>query len=316
MEKAYDTTWRYGILRDLYNAGLRGNLPVFISNYLHERKFRVKLGSVLSDSFVQENGVPQGGILSVTLFGLKINSIVSCLNAGVENSLFVDDFIVCCRSKHMRSVERKLQLCLYKLQTWSDTNGFRFSETKTNCVHFCNRRKQHDHPQLQLGGRLIPVVNQTKFLGVIFDEKCSFIPHLKQLRAKCSKVLNLLKVVSCKGWGSDTDMLLKLYRTFVRSKLDYGSIVYGSARKSYIAMLDPIQNQALRICLGAFRTSPVESLQVEANEPPLDFRRQRLSLQYLCKLKSNPSHPASQCTFGLLHKNMFDAKHILYQRLE
>ena len=84
MEKAYDTTWRYGILRDLYNAGLRGNLPVFISNYLHKREFRVKLGSVLSDSFVQENGVPQGGILSVTLFGLKINSIVSCLNAGVE----------------------------------------------------------------------------------------------------------------------------------------------------------------------------------------------------------------------------------------
>src|SRR5881396_3248915 len=94
----------------------------------------------------------------------------------------------------------------------------------------------------------------------------------------------------------------------MRSKLDYGSIVYGSARKSYIAMLDPIQNQALRICLGAFRTSPVESLQVEANEPPLDFRCQRLSLQYLCKLKSNPSHPASQCTFGLLHKNMFNAK--------
>ena len=36
--------------------------------------------------------------------------------------------------------------------------------------------------------------------------------------------------------------------------------MYGSARKSYLQMLDPIHNQGLRLCLGAFRISPVESL--------------------------------------------------------
>ena len=36
----------------------------------------------------------------------------------------------------------------------------------------------------------------------------------------------------------------------IRSKLDYGCIVYGSARGSYLRMLDPIQNHALRLCLG------------------------------------------------------------------
>src|SRR5207244_3800374 len=80
LEKAYDTTWRHGILQDLYNAGLRGNLPIFISNYLQKLELRVKLKSVLSGPFVQENGVPPGGILSVTLFGLKINSIIKCVN--------------------------------------------------------------------------------------------------------------------------------------------------------------------------------------------------------------------------------------------
>ena len=56
--------------------------------------------------------------------------------------------------------------------------------------------------------------------------------------------------------------------------------MYGSARKSYLHMLDPIHNQGLRLCLGAFRTSPVESLYVDAHEPCLGARCARLSLQY------------------------------------
>ena len=71
--------------------------------------------------------------------------------------------------------------------------------------------------------------------------------------------------------------LLHLYRSLVRSKLDYGSVVYGSARESYLRILDPIQNHALRLFLGAFRTSPASSMCVQANEPPLYIRRRMLN---------------------------------------
>ena len=40
-------------------------------------------------------GVPQGSILSVTLFNIEINNIVKCLNLGVEGLLYVDDFLIC-----------------------------------------------------------------------------------------------------------------------------------------------------------------------------------------------------------------------------
>ena len=127
---------------------------------------------------------------------------------------------------------------------------------------------------------------KTKFLGLTFDSKLTFLPHIKMLKAKCLKALNILKVVSSTDWGADKTILLNLYRSLIRSKLDYGSIVYGSARKSYLKILDTIHHQGLRISLGAFRTSPVESLYVEANEPSLYNRRVKLGLQYLTKLKS------------------------------
>ena len=92
--------------------------------------------------------------------------------------------------------------------------------------------------------------------------------------------------------GGDRSVLLNLYRSLVRSKLDYGSIVYGSARKSYLKCLDTIHHQGLRLALGAFRTSPVESLYAESNEPSLYTRREKLSLQYTTKLAANPKNPA------------------------
>ena len=76
LEKAYDTTWKYGIMRDLYDLGLRGRLPMFLKNFLFERTFRVRVGSTFSDPQHQEVGVPQGSTLSITFFSIKINNIV------------------------------------------------------------------------------------------------------------------------------------------------------------------------------------------------------------------------------------------------
>jgi len=58
------------------------------------------------------------------------------------------------------------------------------------------------------------------------------------------------------------------------------SIAVHEVKKSYLKILEPVANQALRICLGAYRTSSVCSLQVLAHEHPLELRREQLSLQY------------------------------------
>jgi hypothetical protein len=76
VEKAYDTTWQYGILKTLHQCNFRGRLPLFISNFLLDRYFLFRLGNVLCARYHQENGVPQGSVLSVILFEIVINRIV------------------------------------------------------------------------------------------------------------------------------------------------------------------------------------------------------------------------------------------------
>ena len=141
----------------------------------------------MSEAHNQEQGVPQGSILSETLFSLKINNIVKCLNPGVDCSLYVDDFLICYRSKNMNTIERQLQLNLNKIQKWATENGFRFSKSKTVCMHFCHLGKAHNDLILTLDGTCIPVVEENKFLGIVFDRKLSFIPHIKQLKENVKK---------------------------------------------------------------------------------------------------------------------------------
>ena len=190
---------------------------------------------------------------------------------------------MCYRSRLMATTERKLQQAMNTLETWSTENGFRFSQNKTTCVHFCRQRGCKEKPSLFLQNAELPVKEEVKFLGMIYDRILSFKPHIEYVRRKCQKAMNLLKVLSGVEWGADREILLTIYKAYIQSRLDYGSIVYNSACKSYLDRLNPVQNQALRICLGAFRTSPTVSLHVEANVPPLNLRRKKLSLQYAMK---------------------------------
>ena len=144
------------------------------------------------------------------------------------------------------SIICQLQRCINSTQTWADENGFQFSKSKTVCMHFSNQHSMHAEPDLKLYGASIPVVTETKFLGVVFDRKLTFAAHIRYLKDRCIKALNLLRVVAHKDWGADSATLLKLYRTHVRSKLDFGCVVYGSARPSALESPDRVQNDRVQ----------------------------------------------------------------------
>ena len=74
LEKAYDTTRKYRIMKDLHDMDLRGRLPLFIQIFLSDRIFRVRVDTSPSDFYNQEMGVSQRSILSVT----------SCIGNGVD----------------------------------------------------------------------------------------------------------------------------------------------------------------------------------------------------------------------------------------
>ena len=297
IEKAYDTAWRHAILLKLRKAGIRGHMGYFIANFMKERFFRVKVGSALSDKFPQESGVPQGSVLSVTLFGVLINDIGNSLPQAIHRSLFVDDFAIWVSTSTYLSAQRQLQICIDIWTRWSLANGFQFSTGKTVCLHFCRRTRHCPDINLRLYGQCIPVRNEAKFLGVTLDKRLTYKPHIARLREKCTKRMNVLKATSRMSHGADRTTLLRLYHALIRSVVDYACIVYDGALSSTKLPLDSLHHACIRIATGAFRTSRRASLLVDAGEIPLDLRRKRLALLYACKIKQEPNHPAYRWIF-------------------
>ena len=84
-------------------------------------------------------------------------------------------------------------------------------------------------PDIKLDGTSINVADEAKFLGLVFDRRLTFRAHVKYLKTVRDKALNVLRMVGHTDWGADKVVLLRLYSALVRSKLDYGCVVYGSA---------------------------------------------------------------------------------------
>ena len=143
-----------------------------MASYL-KKKFRV---CIVKN---QEEGNSRGSILSVTFFNIKINNVIKELPSGIDGSLYVGDLMICFKSTNIHTIERKLQQGLEKISRWAIVNGFRFSKTKT-CVHFCCKKKKlRIDPSLKLDFSKISVVDEYRFLGIIFDKKLTFTLHLK-----------------------------------------------------------------------------------------------------------------------------------------
>jgi ribonuclease HI len=126
-------------------------------------------------------------------------------------------------------------------------------------------------------------VKEIKFLGMILDSKLSWRHHIDMILSRCEKNMNILRAVCRVWWGCHPKTMKILYNALVRSHLDYGSFLMDPLPKYLQAKFDLVQSKCLRLILGAMRSSPVNALQVESVDMPLQLRRRYLSDNFLLK---------------------------------
>ena len=157
------------------------------------------------------------------------------------------------------------------LQIGPSLKGLGFLLRKLKAIRFTRTRKREEIPTLFLKDSILPYEDEVKFLGVIFDKKLTFSPHITDLSFRVKQSLNILKVVLHFDWGLDHTTLLRLYTSLCLSKLGYAWQVYGSACKTALEKLDVVHNMGLRICTGAYRTPPVASIYVDSPKRGVKF---------------------------------------------
>jgi len=166
---------------------------------------------------------------------------------------------------------KKMQDAIVEVEKWANKWGFKLSVSKTQVICF-SRRHIVTPLSLKLQGNPLEQVKFVRFLGVWFDEKLTWKVHLDKIKDKCKKIINIIRCLSGQEWGASRASLQNIYWALMRSVFDYGCIAYMSAAETNLKQLDVLQAQALRICSGSFKSSPVSSMQVEMGEMPLGIR--------------------------------------------
>ena len=140
---------------------------------------------------------------------------------------------------------------------------------------------------------MIPVVTTYKFLGLIFDNKLSWKPHINAVYNKCSRLLPLFyKMTRLRAAPSIASFII-----------DYGLIIYSTAAKSNLAKLDRLQNTFLRIILGSFPSTPLRHLYLETGIETIALRAIWLSMTYVIQLRLDKSNPNNHFVDSLLSNN-------------
>lgn len=242
------------------------------------------------------------------LFLVAINSIQYYIPSYIDYSLFADDLSISISCSSIVECADKINATLLGLMNWSNKTGFKFSTSKTKAIHFSRKRKLTILPIILLYGQPIIFVETHRYLGLILDKKLTWKNHLKKLKVDASRALGILKTLSCTKWGSDRETLIRIFKSLILSKLDYGCIVYSSSNNGLLKSLDPVQNTAIRLSLGAFRSSPVTSLQCEASVMPLNLRRERLVLNHFLKILSIDHHPLHEHCKNYLFTHILNRK--------
>ncbi|XP_037531828.1 uncharacterized protein LOC119409038 [Nematolebias whitei] len=188
-----------------------------------------------------------------------------------------------------------MQQAIINIELWARQWGFKFSVDKTKVIIFSKKQKTNKIIELKLYNQKIEQVKSIKFLGLWFDEKLKWNIHIQKIVDKCKRKLNILRCLVGNDWGAERQSLQQIYMGIIRSDIDYGCLVYSSAAKTHLDKLDSIQHQALRLCTGAFKTTPTAALEVETGEMPLDLRRTKLGINYWLNLMGNKEgHPTQE----------------------
>lgn len=284
LEGAYDNV-KLDILYDqIIDIGLPINFAKNIYSLYSYRVLYLRTQNDLVGPRITNVGLPQGSILSPLLYILYTWDLANLCNSSTNVKMlqYADDICIYKKLKTPQYQDPEMSMFYSSLEKWCFSRGLNISDKKTQ---LCIFSKKHKIPnKMKINMTEYRVDEKVKYLGLIMDRKLLWNTHIKYLISKAEKGINILRAVCHTNWGSDPSTALLLYRSFIRSVLDYGCIFYSQAAKTHLQKLDVVTTKCLRLSLGALKSTPNPNLYVEAAEMPLLHRRQYLTYKFQWKL--------------------------------
>ena len=270
LSAAYDTVSHRLLIQKLYNTTLDSQQCRVIQNLMSDRRFYVELNNERSRWRIQKNGLPQGSVLSPTLFNIYTND--QPILDGTRSFIYADDLCVTAQYPTFQEVEQQIEEALGELTHYYRSNSLRANPDKTQVTAFHLRNREAKRSlQVSWNGVDLENTDTPKYLGVTLDRTLSYKTHIHNTKMKVATRNNLLKKLANSRWGTNARTIRTTAIALCYSTAEYAAPVWE--RSAYAQLLNPELNQACRAITGCLRPINVENLYLLAGIAPPEIRR-------------------------------------------
>ena len=279
ISKAFDKVWIQGLEYKLLQLGLPELTEKLLCNFLHQRTASISVNTTLSPPFLLQSGVPQGSVLSPTLFITYTSDMPRPINANCMDLCYADDVTqivisnISTEGHDARVVNEALRINTYE-RSW---------KIKTNIDKFyivaLGRKRPND---LQIQGRTIQHQKKCLMLGHTVTSTGLIIKHINEKKIKAKTALKSLY----RFWHFTEQLKLYLVKTKLLPILDYSPIPTHTASRTKMLELQRIQNKALRYVTGQRYpyTESTEAQHHRLNVKPISTRNREAAHKIWKKL--------------------------------
>ena len=276
LEKAFDKVPHRYLLHKVEKYGVTGNVLNWIRAFLNNRRQRVVVNGAASDWTDVISGIPQGSVLGPLLFVIYINDLVDIISNESCIYLYADDTKL---YRHIRCDRDRLllQQDLNDIVEWINKYLLKLNVNKCKVVSYGKNVTNYVY---NIDSVALENLVMFKDLGVIFDSSLKFSVHITD---KIKKANNMLLLINRNFKHLSPDAFLGLYKSLVRSHLEYAVQAWCPYRKGDIEMLERVQMRATKMIHGLRGKSYTQRLMF-LKLPTLKYRRFRGDMITLFKI--------------------------------
>ena len=177
------------------------------------------------------------------------------------------------KDEHFSELESEINRTLAKIQLWGTNNGLDFNPNRTKAM-ICTKKRNIPHLNLNMNGTPIAIDKNIKILGIIFDSRLIFSPHIDYTVKRAASAANAINRISHNTWGLSLELTSQLYKATVEPVLLYDCQIwalFALLSKLNIKKLRKVQRyMAIKIIKG-YRDIKLEDALIMADLLPIDY---------------------------------------------